>query len=232
MIRILVVDDETQLLRALCINLAARRYEVAVADNGASALDQAARHAPDLVVLDLGLPDMDGTDVITALRAWTNIPILVLSGRTDAADKVAALDAGADDYITKPFNMDELLARIRAQARRAEANAPTPAATAIGHYTVDLAAKTVHRAPGVPPDVPEHVHLTKTEWALLELLIRHPGLLVPARQILLQIWGPSHQEQSNYLRFYIAKLRQKLEPDPSHPRHLITEPGMGYRFHP
>ena len=221
--RILVVDDERQLLRALRINLSAHRYEVVTATDGAEALQAAAKHAPDLVVLDLGLPDMDGTDVIAGLRGWSTVPILVLSGRSDAADKVAALDAGADDYVTKPFNMDELLARIRAQLRRADA---------VGHYTVDVAAKTVHRTPNAPSHLPEHVHLTKTEWAVLEILIHNPGRLVSSRQILLDVWGPAHENQTNYLRFYLARLRQKLEPDPSHPRHLLTEPGMGYRFQP
>jgi two-component system KDP operon response regulator KdpE len=231
-IRILVVDDEKQLLRALRINLTARRYEVVVAENGATALDQAGRHAPDLVVLDLGLPDIDGTDVITALRKWTKIPIVVLSGRADASDKVAALDAGADDYVTKPFNMDELLARIRAQLRRSETESfPLPVAD-VGHYTVDLVAKTVSRAPQAPAGLPEQVHLTKTEWAVLEILVRNPGRLVPSRQILLAVWGPAYENQTNYLRFYMARLRQKLEPEPSHPRHLVTEPGMGYRFQP
>jgi len=232
-IRVLVVDDEPQLLRAMRINLAARRYEVVVAQDGATALDAAARHLPDVVVLDLGLPDMDGTDVIAGLRGWTKVPILVLSGRTDAADKVDALDVGADDYVTKPFSMDELLARLRALIRRAEPDAPDDPAVAIGHYTVDLAAKTVTRRPDAPADAaPEQVHLTKTEWAVLEVLVRNPGRLVSGKQLLQQVWGPAYRSETNYLRFYLAKLRQKLEPEPSHPRHLLTEPGMGYRFQP
>ena len=232
MIRVLVVDDEPQLLRALRINLAARRYEVVVAADGASALDFAARHVPDIVVLDLGLPDMDGTDVIAGLRGWTKVPILVLSGRTDAADKVDALDAGADDYVTKPFSMDELMARLRALLRRAEAeNSPQPVVI-IGHYTVDLSAKSVLRAPDAPEGLSEQVHLTKTEWAVLEMLVLNPGRLVSGKQILQQVWGPSYESETNYLRFYLAKLRQKLEPEPSHPRQLLTEPGMGYRFQP
>jgi two-component system, OmpR family, KDP operon response regulator KdpE len=231
-IRVLVVDDEPQLLRALRINLAARRYEVVVAADGASALDFAARHVPDIVVLDLGLPDMDGTDVIAGLRGWTKVPILVLSGRTDAADKVDALDAGADDYVTKPFSMDELMARLRALLRRAEAeNSPQPVVI-IGHYTVDLSAKSVLRAADAPEGLPEQVHLTKTEWAVLEMLVLNPGRLVSGKQILQQVWGPSYESETNYLRFYLAKLRQKLEPEPSHPRQLLTEPGMGYRFQP
>ena len=232
MIRVLVVDDEPQLLRALRINLSARRYEVVVAADGATALDLAARHVPDIVVLDLGLPDIDGTDVIAGLRGWSKVPILVLSGRTDAADKVDALDAGADDYVTKPFSMDELMARVRALVRRYESDTATQQIVDIGYYTLDLAAKTVRRAQGAPADEPEHVHLTKTEWAVLEILVRNPGRLVSGKQILQQVWGPAYDTQTNYLRFYLAKLRQKLEPEPSHPRQLITEPGMGYRFQP
>jgi two-component system KDP operon response regulator KdpE len=231
-IRVLVIDDEPQLLRALRINLSARRYEVVVAADGAAALEAAARHVPDVVVLDLGLPDMDGTEVIAGLRGWTKVPILVLSGRADAVDKVDALDAGADDYVTKPFSMDELMARLRALLRRAESeNAAEPVAV-IGHYSVDFAAKTVVRAPDAPGDTPEQVHLTKTEWAVLEVLVRNPGRLVSGRQLLQQVWGPAYQSETNYLRFYLAKLRQKLEPEPSHPHHLLTEPGMGYRFQP
>jgi two-component system KDP operon response regulator KdpE len=232
MIRVLVVDDEPQLLRALRINLSARRYEVVVAADGATALDLAARHVPDIVVLDLGLPDIDGTEVIAGLRGWSKVPILVLSGRTDAADKVDALDAGADDYVTKPFSMDELMARVRALVRRYESDTATQQIVDIGHYTLDLAAKTVRRAQGAPADEPEQVHLTKTEWAVLEILVRNPGRLVSGKQILQQVWGPAYDTQTNYLRFYLAKLRQKLEPEPSHPRQLITEPGMGYRFQP
>jgi two-component system KDP operon response regulator KdpE len=231
-IRVLVVDDEPQLLRAMRINLTARRYEVVVAANGAQALDAAAKHTPDVVVLDLGLPDMDGTEVIAGLRGWTKVPILVLSGRADAADKVDALDAGADDYVTKPFSMDELMARLRALIRRAESDPAVEPTVDIGHYHVDLAAKTVTRVPGAPADTPEQVHLTKTEWAVLEVLVRNPGRLVSGKQLLQQVWGPAYESETNYLRFYLAKLRQKLEPEPSHPRQLLTEPGMGYRFQP
>lgn len=233
MTRVLVVDDEPQLLRTLRINLTARRYEVSLAVDGASALESAARHPPDIVVLDLGLPDMDGGEVIAGLRSWTKVPILVLSGRADAADKVDALDAGADDYVTKPFSMDELAARLRALLRRAEpdGDAATPG-VAVGHFRVDLAARTVSRSPGAPDDVPERIRLTKTEWAVLELLLRNPGRLVSSRQILQQVWGPTYESETGYLRFYLAKLRQKLEPVPSHPRQLLTEPGMGYRFQP
>ena len=232
MIRVLVVDDEPQLLRALRINLSARRYEVVVAADGVTALELAARHVPDVVVLDLGLPDMDGTDVIAGLRGWTKVPILVLSGRTDSADKVEALDAGADDYVTKPFSMDELMARLRVLVRRTESEQSARQTADVGHFTVDLAAKTVLRRTGAPESAPEQVYLTKTEWAVLEVLIRNPGRLVSGQHILQQVWGPAYQSQTNYLRFYLAKLRQKLEPDPSQPRQLITEPGMGYRFQP
>jgi two-component system KDP operon response regulator KdpE len=233
MMRVLVVDDEPQLLRALRINLSARRYEVVVAADGASALEAAARHLPDLVILDLGLPDMDGAEVIAGLRGWTKVPILVLSGRADAADKVDALDAGADDYVTKPFSMEELMARLRALQRRveAESGADEPVVL-IGHFSVDLAAKTVTRRPDAPSDAAEAVHLTKTEWAVLEVLVRNPGRLVSGKQLLQQVWGPAYESETNYLRFYLAKLRQKLEPEPSHPRQLLTEPGMGYRFQP
>ena len=233
MMRVLVVDDEPQLLRALRINLSARRYEVIVAADGAAALEVAARHIPDLVILDLGLPDMDGTDVIAGLRGWTKVPILVLSGRVDAADKVEALDAGADDYVTKPFSMEELMARLRVLQRRAEAEASSSEPVVlIGHFSIDLAAKTVVRRSDAPTDAPGTVHLTKTEWAVLEVLVRHPGRLVSGKSLLQQVWGPSYESETNYLRFYLAKLRQKLEPEPSHPRQLLTEPGMGYRFQP
>ena len=232
MTRILVVDDEAQLLRALRINLSARSYEVRVAADGAAGLEAAARHPPDLVVLDLGLPDMDGTDVIAGLRGWTKAPILVLSGRSDASDKVDALDAGADDYVTKPFSMDELCARVRALLRRAEPDEADEPVVAVGHHLVDLAARVVRRGPDAPEGAAEAVRLTKTEWAVLEVLLRHPGRLVSGKQMLAQVWGPSHEPESSYLRFYMARLRQKLEPDPSRPRQLLTEPGMGYRFQP
>jgi two-component system KDP operon response regulator KdpE len=232
MTRVLVVDDEPQLLRTLRINLSARRYEVSVAVDGAAALEAAAKHPPDLVVLDLGLPDMDGGEVIAGLRGWTKVPILVLSGRADAGDKVDALDAGADDYVTKPFSMDELTARIRALLRRAEPDGAGEPVVAIGHHLVDLATRTVVRSPDAPDDVPERVRLTKTEWAVLEVLVRNPGRLVSGKTLLHQVWGPAYGSETGYLRFYMAKLRQKLEPVPSHPRQLLTEPGMGYRFQP
>ncbi|MGH3910700.1 MAG: winged helix-turn-helix domain-containing protein, partial [Pseudonocardiaceae bacterium] len=179
-----------------------------------------------VVVLDLGLPDLDGTEVIAGLRGWTSVPIIVLSARTDSTDKVEALDAGADDYVTKPFGMDELLARLRAAVRRtgsaAGADEPEIATDA---FTVDLAARKVHRA-GV------EVHLTPTEWGILGLLVRHPGRLVTQRQLLSEVWGPAYLKESHYLRVYLAQLRRKLEPDPSRPRYFVTEPGMGYRFEP
>jgi two-component system KDP operon response regulator KdpE len=224
--RILVVDDDPQILRALRINLRARAYEVDVAADGATALRIAATSRPDLVVLDLGLPDMDGADVIRGLRGWATVPIIVLSGRVGSGDKVAALDAGADDYVTKPFGVDELLARIRAVTRRAapaEAGSPT---VRIGQFTVDLADRVVRGDGG------SEVRLTPTEWHLLEILARNPGKLVSQRQLLQEAWGERYQRETHYLRQYMAQLRRKLEDDPAHPRHLLTEPGMGYRFRP
>jgi len=226
--RALVVDDEPQILRALKINLSARGYEVQVARDGRSALDAAARFRPEVVVLDLGLPDLDGVDVITGLRGWTTVPILVLSGRTDSADKVDALDAGADDYVTKPFAMDELLARLRAMERRA-GSADAERVVRLGPVTVDLALQRAVREVGT--DV-EDIHLTRTEWAVLDVLLRNPGKLVSQRQLLAQVWGPGYRDETNYLRIYLARLRRKLEVDHSRPRHLLTEPGMGYRFQP
>ncbi len=222
MTRILVVDDEPQLLRALRINLAARGYEVAVAGDGAAALRQAADRHPDLVVLDLGLPDMDGVDVIHGLRGWTTVPIIVLSGRAEGRDKVEALDAGADDYVIKPFGVDELLARIRAVSRRASVTEEEPARFVIGGHEVDLAGKTVSGG----------VRLTPTEWRLLEILVRNPGKLITQRRLLNDVWGAAYGKETNYLRQYMAQMRKKLERDPAHPVHLLTEPGMGYRFQP
>jgi two-component system KDP operon response regulator KdpE len=221
MTRILVVDDEPQIVRALRINLKARGYEVDAAQDGATALHLAAHHHPDLVVLDLGLPDMEGTEVIGGLRGWTSVPIIVLSGRADSTDKVAALDAGADDYVTKPFGVDELLARIRAVTRRVQPVAESPTFT-IGAHEVNLAERSI---------TPE-VRLTPTEWQLLEHLARHPGKLITQRELLHDVWGPQYSTETNYLRQYMARLRRKLEIDPARPQHLITEPGMGYRFRP
>ncbi|AQT74835.1 MULTISPECIES: response regulator [Streptomyces] len=226
MTRVLVVDDEPQIVRALVINLKARKYEVDAAADGASALELAAARHPDVVVLDLGLPDMDGVEVIKGLRGWTRVPILVLSARHSSDEKVEALDAGADDYVTKPFGMDELLARLRAAVRRAEPSAGSgedEVVVATENFTVDLAAKKAVREG-------RDVRLTPTEWHLLEVLVRNGGKLVSQKQLLQEVWGPSYGTETNYLRVYMAQLRRKLEADPSHPRHFITEPGMGYRF--
>jgi two-component system KDP operon response regulator KdpE len=220
---VLAVDDDPSLRRALAINLRARQYEVDLAEDGASALAAAARRPPDVVVLDLGLPDMDGSDVIRGLRGWTQVPIVVLSARAGEGDKVDALDAGADDYVTKPFGMDELLARLRAAVRRGIAGEEAPVVDTAS-FTVDLAAKEVRTASG------EHVRLTPTEWHLLEVLTRNEGKLVPQRQLLQEVWGPQYETETNYLRVYMAQLRRKLEQNPAQPRHLITEPGMGYRL--
>ena len=224
MTSVLIVEDEPQLLRALAINLRARQYDVQIAADGATALRLAGRRPPNLIILDLGLPDIDGIDVIHGLRGWTQIPIVVLSARQDQADKVAALDAGADDYITKPFSIDELLARLRAALRRATGEDHQPAIT-IGAFTVDLASKTVTGGG-------ETIRLTPTEWHLLEVLVRNPGKLVGQPQLLRELWGPGYEKQTNYLRVYMAQLRRKLETNPSRPRHLLTEPGLGYRFQP
>jgi two-component system KDP operon response regulator KdpE len=225
MTRVLVVDDEPQIVRALRINLRVRHYDVDTATDGASALRAASRHQPDLVVLDLGLPDMDGTDVIRGLRGWTSIPIIVLSGRAGSSDKVDALDAGADDYITKPFGIDELLARVRAVTRRTQPAGETVPLVTIGPHTIDLTARSIT---GGDTDV----RLTPTEWQLLEHLLKRPGKLLTQRALLHDVWGPQYLTETNYLRQYMARLRRKLEADPSHPRHLLTEPGMGYRFRP
>ena len=222
---ILVVDDEPQILRALQINLRVREYDVYTAATGAEALQQAARHPPDLVILDLGLPDLDGVEVIEGLRGWTSAPIIVLSGRADSTDKVAALDAGADDYVTKPFGMEELLARMRAVGRRAIGDGDEPQFR-LGDLVVDLAARRVIRRDGTD------VRLTPTEWHLLEVLLRHPGKLLGRQYLLQKVWGPGYADAAGNLRLYMAQLRRKLEPDPSRPRWLLTEPGMGYRFQP
>ncbi|MET3988311.1 response regulator [Streptomyces sp. PvR034] len=229
MTRVLVVEDDPQLVRALKINLQARKFEVEEASDGGSALRLAAAHKPDVIVLDLGLPDMDGIEVIKGVRVWSKVPILVLSARHTSEDKIRALDAGADDYVTKPFSMDELLARLRAAARRHEPSAASRAdevsVVTTEEFTVDLVAKKVQRGG-------RSVRLTPTEWHLLEILITHPGRLIAQSRLLLEVWGPTYGENTNYLRVYMAQLRRKLEADPSHPRYLITEPGMGYRFEP
>ncbi len=227
MTRVLVVDDEPQILRALRINLRVRQYEVHTALTGAQALEVAARNPPDVVILDLGLPDLDGAEVIGGLRGWTAAPIIVLSGRADSTDKVEALDAGADDYVTKPFNMDELLARIRAVTRRAGPGDAQPQVR-LGDLVVDLAAKQVTRAGGGDGAV----RLTPTEWHLLEVLLRNPGKLLSQRFLLSEVWGPGYEDAAGNLRLYMTQLRRKLEPDPARPRWLLTEPGMGYRYQP
>ncbi|KQZ11128.1 two-component system response regulator [Agromyces sp. Root1464] len=227
--RILLADDDDQLQRALRITLAARGYEVVAARDGAEAIDLAANAHPDLILLDLGMPRVDGLDVIRAVRAWSKVPILVLSGRTDSAEKVDALDAGADDYVTKPFAMDELLARIRARARSTSGEADA-AAHAIGALTVDLAAKTI-RSTDASGNATS-VRLTPTEWRLLELFLKNPGKLLTRQMLLSEVWGPFHANDAGYLRLYVAQLRRKLEPTPSEPRFFLTEPGMGYRFEP
>ena len=222
MTRILVVDDEAQISRALAVNLKARGYEVDVAATGEKALQLAASRHPDAVILDLGLPGIDGTEVVRGLRGWSSVPIIILSVRDAEADKVAALDAGADDYVTKPFGMDELLARLRAALRRAQPGEEQAVVTT-DHFTVDLAAKRVEVAG-------REVRLTPTEWQIVEILVRNAGKLVSQKQLLKEVWGPRYEDETNYLRVFMAQIRRKLEPDPARPRYFITEPGMGYRF--
>jgi two-component system, OmpR family, KDP operon response regulator KdpE len=221
--RVLVVDDEAPILRALGTNLRARGYDVVLARTGEEALQRAARQRPDAVILDLGLPGISGIDVIGGLRGWTRVPIIILSARDAERDKVTALDAGADDYVTKPFGMDELLARLRAALRR---NTPAPEEARIEtrDFTVDLATKRVTRVDG------EEVRLTPTEWGMVEVLAHHAGKLVSQRQLVHEVWGSEHVADSSYLRVHMAHIRRKLEPDPSRPRYFLTEPGMGYRF--
>ncbi|MCG7582322.1 response regulator [Mycolicibacterium sp. OfavD-34-C] len=223
-VRVLVVDDEPQILRALRINLSVRGYDVVTVTNGTDALRAAAEFRPEVVILDLGLPDMSGIEVLGGLRGWLSAPVIVLSARTDSSDKVQALDAGADDYVTKPFGMDELLARLRAAVRRAAASvdADEPVVETAS-FTVDLAAKKVTKNGA-------EVHLTPTEWGMLEMLVRHRGKLVGREEMLREVWGPAYAKETHYLRVYLTQLRRKLEDDPSHPRHLLTEAGMGYRF--
>ena len=246
---VLVVEDQPELMRALRINLRARQYDVLTARNGREALAVAASHPPDAIILDLGLPDIDGTEVIVELRRWCKAPIIVLSGRTSPGDKIGALDVGADDYVTKPFAMGELLARLRAALRRdeGEVGQDQPRRATIGRWQVDLAAHRVTRAPagagsgaaggaageeegaGGPGTT---LRLTPTEWRILEFLVRRPGQLVSSAELLTGVWGPGFQERTNYLRFHMARLRRKLEGNPARPRHLLTEPGMGYRYQP
>ena len=230
---ILIVEDEADLVRALRINLRARQYEVVTAGTGREALALAASHPPDAIILDLGLPDIDGTEVIVELRRWYRAPIIVLSGRTSPGDKIGALDVGADDYVTKPFAMAELLARLRAVLRRDEGDGGQSRprqADRIGRWLVDLTAHQVRRA--TADDTGDTLRLTPTEWRILEILLRRPGQLVGSAQILTAVWGPGFQQRTNYLRFHMARLRRKLEDNPPRPRHLLTEPGMGYRYQP
>ncbi|MEV6316094.1 response regulator [Streptomyces sp. NPDC051776] len=224
MTRLLVVDDDPHLLRALTISLTARGYTTTTAPDATTALNAAAGNPPDLAVVDLGLPGLDGIAVIEGLRGWSTVPIIVLSARHDETAKINALDAGADDYVTKPFGMGELLARIRAALRRATPAEDQPVVTTAA-FTIDLAAKRVTTRDG-------ETRLTPTEWHLLEILVRHPGRLVTQRQLLHEVWGPRYETETNYLRVHLANLRRKLEPEPSTPRYLITEPGIGYRFTP
>ncbi|CAN5378479.1 response regulator [soil metagenome] len=240
--RVLIVDDDAQILRALRINLTARGYDVDLASTGEDALKRAAEHPPELVVLDLGLPGLTGIDIIEGLRGWTGVPILVVSGRSDSADKVDALDAGADDYVTKPFSIDELLARIRALTRRNGAGVDEPTVR-FGDIVVDLAAHEVRHevrhdgAQTTGNDIAQNsardtVKLTPTEWHILEVLVRNPRRLVTKHHLLTTVWGAAYSSEDGYLRLYLAQLRKKLEPDPSRPRYFITEPGLGYRFNP
>ena len=224
MSRILVVDDEPQLLRALGTNLTARGYRVDLAPTGEAALTLAARKHPDLVILDLGLPGIDGIEVIRGLRGWSHVPIIVLSVRETERAKVEALDAGADDYVTKPFGMDELLARLRAALRRADPGEES-AVVETADFSVDLAAKRVSRNGA-------EIRLTPTEWEIVEVLVRNPGKLVSQRQLLQAVWGPQYEKETNYLRVFLAQIRKKLEPDPARPRYFVTEARMGYRFVP
>ncbi|GAA4734580.1 response regulator [Amnibacterium soli] len=223
-VRVLVADDDPQILKALRIILTAHGYDVSLARDGREAIDVAAHDRPDVIVLDLGMPGLDGVAVIEAVRGWATTPILVVSGRTDTSGKVDALDAGADDYVTKPFATEELLARLRALTRRVSETADAPT-VAFGDVVVDLAARRVTRAGA-------EVRLTPTEWAVLEQLVRNPRRLVTQQTLLTSVWGPTHTRDSGYLRIYLGTLRKKLEPEPSRPRHLITEPGIGYRFVP
>jgi two-component system KDP operon response regulator KdpE len=220
--RILVVDDEPQIRRALATNLRARGYAVDTAASGEDALELAAANHPDLAIVDLGLPGIDGVEVVAGIRGWSRLPIIVLSVRSEEAEKVQALDAGADDYVTKPFGMNEVLARLRAALRRS-GPMEEQAVVTTDAFRLDLSARTVQRDGG-------SVRLTPTEWRVVEVLVRNAGKLVTQRQLLQQVWGPQYERETNYLRVYLAQVRRKLEPDPSRPRHFVTEPGIGYRF--
>jgi two-component system KDP operon response regulator KdpE len=223
MTKVLVIDDEERFLRALAISLRARGYDVETATTGEAGLELAARAHPEVIVLDLGLPGIDGLDVLRALRGWSTVPVIVLSARHGEPSKVDALDAGADDYVTKPFGMDELLARLRALVRRVVSAEEAPV-VATADFTLDLAAKTATAGDGTA------IHLTPREWGVVEVLVRNEGKLVSQRQLLQEVWGPHYEKETDYLRVYMAAVRRKLEPDSSIPRYFITEPGMGYRF--
>ena len=225
MTRVLLVDDEVRIRRTLGTDLRARGYEVDLAGSGREALDLTRTNAPDVVLLDLGLPDRDGVEVIDGLRSTSQVPIIVLSVRGEQVDKVRALDAGADDYVTKPFGMDELLARLRAALRRQTGDPEPPPKVVTRHFELDLAAKRAWIGG-------EEVRLTPIEWGLTQQLVSRPGRLVSQRQLLRAVWGPQYGNETNYLRVHLANLRRKLEPEPSQPRYFVTEPGMGYRFHP
>jgi two-component system, OmpR family, KDP operon response regulator KdpE len=223
--RILVVDDEQQILRAVRRALVARGYDVVIAADGTDALVEAEASAPDLIVLDLNLPDMDGLEVCRRLRAWTRVPILILSVREDESGKVEALDLGADDYLTKPFGVEELLARVRALLRRTRPGAADPPRFVADGVSIDLVARRVARDGA-------DVHLTKTEWALLEALAEHPGKLLTHRWLLERVWGSGYQEDVEVLRVFVSQLRKKVEPNPSRPSLILTDPGVGYRWAP
>jgi two-component system KDP operon response regulator KdpE len=222
--RVLVVDDEAQIIRALTVNLQALGYEVDAAATGEDALKRAADRKPDAVILDLGLPGIDGVEVIRGLRGWTKIPIIVLSVREEEREKIAALDAGADDYVTKPFGMGELVARLRAALRRSTDTDRSAPVVETPDFIIDLAAKRVTRPDG------EEIRLTPTEWGIVEVLASNPGKLITQVKLLRDVWGPTYGEETNYLRVFMAQIRRKLEPDPTGPRYFVTEPGMGYRF--
>jgi two-component system KDP operon response regulator KdpE len=222
MSHVLVVDDEPAILRAMAANLRARGYTADLAPTGEAALEAASRHPPNAVILDLGLPGISGVEVIRGLRGWSTVPIIILSAREDRTDKVIALDAGADDYVTKPFDMEELLARLRAALRRATPTTEEPVIET-DDFTVDLSAKKVTSAAG-------EIRLTPTEWHLVEVLVRNAGKLVTARHLLREVWGPQYEDETGYIRVHLAHVRRKLEPNPSQPRYFVTEPGMGYRF--
>lgn len=224
MTTILVVDDEPQIRRALATNLRARDFDVEEASSGEEALRVAAEGHPDLIILDIGLPGIDGIEVVHGIRGWSTVPIIMLSVRQDEADKVEALDAGADDYLTKPFGMNELLARLRAALRRSNSVVEEPLVETES-FTIDLASKRVRRGD-------EEIHLTPTEWGITELLVRNPGRLVSQQTILQSVWGPAYGKEGHYLRVYMSAIRRKLETDPATPRHFLTEPAMGYRFEP